>query len=377
MGNIKIAHVSNMIGGGMGTVFRVLLPAQVARGDAVTFFVRHLLDEDRSYFDGKEVETERIGGIIGLVRKLRSYDVVHFHSADLDLLVAGWLCRVPTIFTLHGLRAQTRSLRSIRLGRLPTLRGVRRRWKRLVLSLLLRHAMSRVTGVSEFLAERLRTQYGVKRGKVDVVYNGIVSEQFRYSSRLQNESDWVIGWVGRLVDVKRVDVFLRVVADIVRGGEGGRLRAIVVGDGPLRDELASLAELLGVDNAVEFLGYSDEPWKYLGQMDLFVFPSRNEGAPMALCEAMAAGVPAVVLEDGGGAAELVARSGGGVVVSDEKAMAQVIRSLLANPQRRRELTQKALDYASREFRPVEWAGKYEVVYSAAIAGSRTALGPTT
>jgi glycosyltransferase involved in cell wall biosynthesis len=213
MPDLAIAHVSNIIGGGMGTVFRVLLPAQVERGDKVTFFVRQAADEDRAYFAERGVELRLIDGVGGLTRQLRHFDVVHLHSADLDLLVAGWLSRRPAVFMLHGLRAQTRSLATVSVRRLPTIGGVRRRLKRAGLSWLLRHGMARVTTVSEFLAAKAVESYGVSRGKITVVYSGIALERFHEpamrAARQPVEIGPVLGWVGRLVAVKRVDACCR------------------------------------------------------------------------------------------------------------------------------------------------------------------------
>lgn len=351
----------------MGTVFRALLPAQVQQGSRVAFFVRHADTADLSYFGAADVEMHRVTGIVSLVRQLRQYDVVHLHSADLDLLLAGWLSRRVTVFTLHGLRAQTRGLGAIKVGQLPTLRGVRRRLKRLGFSLLLRHAIVRVTTVSEFLVEETAALYRVDRAKVTVVHNGIALGNF--TAGLSNEKDpgRVVGWVGRLVPVKRVDMLLRAVASIASQDACEGLRVLVVGDGPLRRNLTETAATLGIAEIVHFVGHTNSPEKYFAQMDIFAFPSQREGAPMAVNEAMASALPVIVLEDGGGAAELVRRSGGGVVAADEAAFAAAIISLLSDPERRQELAERGRAHASRELDPLKWAERFDRVYRDALA----------
>ena len=109
MSSLSVAHVTNVMGGGMGTVFRVLLPAQARRGDRVTIFVRDAASGDAAFFASKGVQMRKITGALSLARQLRGYDVVHLHSADLGLLSAGYLSHRPTVFTMHGLRAQTRA----------------------------------------------------------------------------------------------------------------------------------------------------------------------------------------------------------------------------------------------------------------------------
>jgi glycosyltransferase involved in cell wall biosynthesis len=349
----------------MGSVFRVLLPAQVRHGDRVSFFVRNTTSEDLGYFQSEGVEFRTIASATSLARQLREFDVVHLHSADLDLLAAGWLSCRPTVFTLHGLRAQTRGASTFGARRLPTLRGLRRRLKRLGLSLLLRHAMTRVVTVSEFLTVRAVESYGVNPRRLSVVYNGIALDQFRGRSRPPGHG-FVVGWAGRLVPVKRVDVLLRAMASIVSADSIPGLRVIIVGDGALRADLEAQTVSLGISSIVDFAGHSDHPELLLAQMDLFVFPSRGEGGAMAVNEALAMGLPVVVLQDGGGVVELIERSGGGVVVRDEAALAGEITSLLRDPERRRRLSESGIAYASRELDPLAWAARYDAVYQAAL-----------
>ncbi len=365
MSSLAIAHVSNEIAGGMGVVFRILLPAQVKGGDRVAFFVRHAEAADLAHFAAHGVEMRHISGTLNLARQLRGYDVVHLHSANLDLLIAGWLSRRATIFTLHGLRAQTRGISTMSVPRPPTLRGLRRRLKRFSLSFMLRHAVTRVATVSQFLAGKASSLYGVDRRKVMVVPNGIALDTFRGCAQPPSGEATVIGWMGRLVPVKRVDILLRTVARLLEGGRHRELRVVILGDGPLRDELMALARSLGIDNVVDFVGHTDEPARYLAQMHVLVFPSENEGAGNVVNEAMAAGVPVVVLKDGGGAAELVNVSSGGIVVDSEALLADAVEGLLADGDLRSQLSRQGLSYALRELDPAAWADRYRTVYQAA------------
>jgi glycosyltransferase involved in cell wall biosynthesis len=345
----------------MGTVFRVLLPAQVRRGHRVAFFVHDVSDDDSAYFNQRGIEMRHARGILSLARELRDYDVVHLHSADLDLLLAGWLSRRPAVFTLHGLRAQTRPVSTVMRQR-PTLAGVRRRFKRLGLSLLLRHGMRRVTTVSRFLADRAIGQYGIAAAKVAVVYSGIELERYVPAAQAPRGDGPVIGWVGRMVPVKRIHLLLAAVETLLSGGRFPGLRLMLVGDGPLRDEMAALAESRGIAAAVDFVGFASEPERCYARMHLFVLPSREEGAGLVLNEAMAAGVPVVVLSDGGGAVELVTQSGGGVV-ADEATLAERIAALLEDDQQRRHLAELGTAYAARELDPLAWAERFDRVYA--------------
>ena len=112
------------------------------------------------------------------------------------------------------------------------------------------------------------------------------------------EDAFVIGWAGRLTAIKRPLDLIRVAA----GVEGAVL--VLVGDGEDRAAAAALAEELGVSERVRFLGYRDDLGALYCAFDVFLLTSANEGAPVVVIEALAAGVP-VVATDAGGTASVV------------------------------------------------------------------------
>ena len=124
--------------------------------------------------------------------------------------------------------------------------------------------------------------------------------------------DPVILAVGRLVPQKAFDILLRAFA----GGAGGLAgwSVEILGDGPLRKELERLAEELGVRHRVVFHGYVDDPAAHYARAGIFALPSRYEGMPNALLEAMAAGLPVIVSDASPGPLEEVADGAHGIVV---------------------------------------------------------------
>jgi glycosyltransferase involved in cell wall biosynthesis len=113
---------------------------------------------------------------------------------------------------------------------------------------------------------------------------------------------FVVGWFGRMTEIKRVDDLLRALARLL--AREPRALLLLVGDGPLRAGLERLARELGVANAVRFLGYRNDVGALYGICDAIALTSANEGTPVVAIEALAARVP-VVSTDVGGVSDVV------------------------------------------------------------------------
>jgi glycosyltransferase involved in cell wall biosynthesis len=142
--------------------------------------------------------------------------------------------------------------------------------------------------------------------------------------------------IGRLVPQKGLDLLLGAFALVAEELPGWHVD--LVGDGPARAELEALAERLGIADRVQFHGHQSDPVRFHQTADIFLLTSHFEGMPNALLEAMATGVPAVVVDSSPGPLEYVEHGVSGLVVSgrDPKDFAEAIRTLaLDEPFRRR------------------------------------------
>jgi glycosyltransferase involved in cell wall biosynthesis len=138
-----------------------------------------------------------------------------------------------------------------------------------------------------------------------------------------------LGVLGRLSSEKGVDVFLQACAILLAGGT--KFSALIGGDGPERGQLADLAHRLGLAANVRFLGTVTDTSKFYASIDALVIPSRSEGLPNVLLEAIAAGLPIVATRVG--EVPIVLRETGvGLMIepNDAQALADAIRSLLTN-----------------------------------------------
>jgi glycosyltransferase involved in cell wall biosynthesis len=157
----------------------------------------------------------------------------------------------------------------------------------------------------------------------------------------------VVTLVARLVPIKRVDRFLRVAA---RLRDVSDVRFVVVGDGELRDELRTSPEARAMSSQLIWAGFRrDMPDVYFAS-DVVVQTSDNEGTPVALIEAQAAGVPVVTTAVGGVAsAVLDGETGRITAVDEEEVMAGVIGSYLGDEVRRREHGEQGRRHAEESF----------------------------
>lgn len=146
----------------------------------------------------------------------------------------------------------------------------------------------------------------------------------------------LIGIVARLVPIKDHATFLGAAARVAAADPAAHF--VIAGDGPLREAVAGAARRAGLGDRVHFLGWWEDLPALYADLDVVALTSRNEGTPVCLLEAMAAGVP-VVATAVGGVPDLVRQGETGLLVppADPAALAAALTALLADPERRSRL----------------------------------------
>jgi len=155
-----------------------------------------------------------------------------------------------------------------------------------------------IIAVSRAVRESLIRYWRIAPTRITVVENGIDTDRFRRVGARPGEKDPFppgcthrIGAVGRLEVQKGMDVLIQAMARLRDELPGAFL--LIVGEGSCRADLEQQVDRLGLGESVRFAGSVSDVLPILSRLDLFVLPSRWEGLPLTLLEAMAAGTPVV------------------------------------------------------------------------------------
>ncbi len=229
------------------------------------------------------------------------------------------------------------------------------------------HGRCRFTiGNSPSVIEHLVVNAGIPRDRLRLVRGGIDPGRFRQAvaidrSALGLDSDaGIILWVGRLDPVKGLPILVDAFRAIV--GET-RAHLLLAGTGPLQDQLAEQIRRSSLTGRVHLLGPRDDVPALLKAADVFVLPSRTEGLPNALLEAMAAGC-AVVTTDVPGCRDLIEHQETGLVVpyGDTPALADAIRRLLTDRPLASGLSRRAAEVVEKSWHIDRTFDAYEALY---------------
>jgi glycosyltransferase involved in cell wall biosynthesis len=185
---------------------------------------------------------------------------------------------------------------------------------------------------------------------------------------------FLIGWLGRMTEIKRVDVLLGAFARL--RAEGVEADLLLVGDGPLRAELEHDAAALGIADRTHFAGYRSDVGPIYSAIDAVALTSANEGTPVTVIEALAAGVPAVST-DVGGVADVVpdGRAGFLVPVGDVDGIAERLQALAEDRDLRVRLGRGGAEWVRARYSVPRLVGDVDALYRALLEAPRRRIPP--
>lgn len=205
-------------------------------------------------------------------------------------------------------------------------------------------------------ARRMEDFFALGRDSVLSIPNGV--PDLTPVPPLPSTSDLItVASVGRLDAMKGHDVLIRAIAQI------DNVNAFILGDGNLRQTLTELAHQLGVSDRVRFDGWVDQTRTTLADCDVFVMPSRSEGFPLAMVEAMLAARP-IIATRVGSMPEAIIDGQTGLLIekNDVDGLVTALRALRDRPTLRHQLGRQARDRALAHFTVQAMTAQYETLW---------------
>jgi len=291
------------------------------------------------------------------IAKRLHIDIVHSQTRITQVIgfFVSKSCRVPLVTTCHGFFNKN-------IGRalLPA-------WG------------DRVIAISDAVKENLINYFGVDKGKVSMIYNGIDIKRFlkdfsedekdRLKDRFGIKRDYsVIGMIARFTPDKGHDTLLYALFKMLK--EKPNVQLVFAGDGDKREEIEKLSQRLGLSDNVVFIKPQLSTVNVLAIMDVFMFtPARREGLGLALLEAMASGKP-VVATNVGGIASVVENNVNGFLVEPSKPelLAEPVLRLLKDKALHAKMAQAAREIVIRKFSIDGMTARTEGLYKNVMEG---------
>jgi len=221
----------------------------------------------------------------------------------------------------------------------------------------------------------------VPESKLAVICNGIDSSPFteKYDIELIRQQlgiphgARVIGTVGRLAEIKNQECLIRGFARL--RSEFPEAHLLLVGDGPLKEQLEAVAVSLGVGGFVHFAGYQSQTAPFYRLMEIFALTSRSEGMPQAAVEASFSGVP-VVASRVGGLPELVEDGRTGLLFDpgQEEKLAEALGVLFRDRAKASMLSEAARAKVTARFEIRRMAEEYHQYYVEMLDRNGTGIG---
>jgi UDP-glucose:(heptosyl)LPS alpha-1,3-glucosyltransferase len=243
----------------------------------------------------------------------QKYDLIHSHDRIFRM----------DLFTVHGIPHKT----WIKEARQKPMSLFDRSLAWVEKKGIMNSAMPMILPVSTLVKEELLRLYPIPESKIRVIYPGVSTDRFsvlnqegcRHEIRQRHgltPSDVIVLFVGMNFEIKGLELVIKGTADLIaKRNRNSSLKLLVVGKGK-KERYMSLAQDLGIANRVVFAGVTREVEKYYLASDIFVLPSHFDASPLAVLEAMTAGLP-VIITQRVGAKDLIHSGAQGFVLAEK------------------------------------------------------------
>jgi len=371
---VQILHLIKSLGRGGA---EMLLPEtlKIHRKESFLFHYSYFLSSKNQM-----VESLRInGGIVtcfnasnnfhimlrayAVVQYVREHDIqlIHAHLPWAGILarLVGKICGIPVLYTEHNKQERYHF-------------GTR------TMNLFTMDYLTMVIAVSRDVSESVHKHKPRLKIPVRTILNGVNTGHFQRQNFVGNEvrkkfniplEATIIGTVAVFRFQKRLDLWMELAGKILQQVDGAHF--IVVGDGPLKNDLLKKRDALGLTGRIHMPGLETEVRPYLAAFDVYMMSSVFEGLPVALLEAMAMECP-VVSTEAGGIKEVIRHGQEGFLcgVDEPEKLVEYACTLLQDANLRSKMGKVARVRVMESFSMEKMVGELEEVYREVLAGAR-------
>ena len=231
--------------------------------------------------------------------------------------------------------------------------------------------VSKLSGVKKILfpANELREYYQSEKfnfpqNKEMIFFN---SGQFqdRQSYNTPEVEEVIIGFVGRIVPLKRVHLLVQLAYELKLDGISN-FKISIVGDGPTLPEIKAEAKRKGVQDLINFHGFQSDTHKYYKRFSIFTLPSEEEVLSLSLIDAQLIGLPCVAFNVGGNA-DVIENGKSGFIVENERAFMDRLKELILDKELRQKMGRRAIDQSTDKFSQKARAENLENLYKSIVS----------
>ena len=214
--------------------------------------------------------------------------------------------------------------------------------------------------LSKEIQRTIQEVYGLPDNRIPVVFNGIDLSRCIVKESYARKDTFTVLHIGRFMDVKNHELLLRSFARFK--GQHSDARLQLLGDGELKENMMQLAGQLNITDAVEFAGLQSNVYPWLHNADVFILPSKFEGMPMTLIEAMGTGLPIIASNVGGLPDMLSSQKEALLIEPKEEKIIEALEMVYSDAKKREYWGRNALQRSSL-FSSQAMARKYLQLYS--------------
>lgn len=318
----------------------------------ISFFDLHTAITER--IENRGIKIEYLGkkrgfdpSIVSKMRKIiKAYqpDVIHTHRYVLPYaFLASMGLKAKRVHTVHSVAQKEQTKAGKNINRV-----------------LFRHFNVVPVALSEEVQKTIHEVYGLPEKKIPVIFNGIDLSRCIVKECYARQKNFTVLHIGRFMEVKNHELLLKSFARFKGRHSDARLQ--LLGDGELKENMMQLAGQLNIADAVEFAGLQSNVYPWLHNADGFILPSKFEGMPMTLIEAMGTGLPIIASDVGGIPDMLTDQKEALLIAPKEEDILAALELIYADEEKRKCLGRNALD-KSAAFSATTMAKKYADIYT--------------